>query len=66
MEGANLGLDMIFSRKSIRRYTQEQIPPEIVETLLRAAMAAPNTINNRDWAFVVVQKRELLDSIERW
>lgn len=63
MKGDNPGLDMIFTRKSIRQYTQEQISPEIVETLLRAAMAAPNTINNRDWAFVVVQERELLDRI---
>lgn len=63
MTESNPGLNMIFTRKSIRQYTQEDVSPELVETLLRAAMAAPNTINNRDWAFVVVRERELLDQI---
>lgn len=63
MENNLSGLDIIFTRKSIRKYTQQDVTNETVEVLLRAAMAAPNTVNNRDWAFVVVRDRELLDRI---
>ena len=34
-------IDVIMSRKSVRSYTQEAIPAEKVEILLKAAMAAP-------------------------
>lgn len=57
------GLEVIFTRKSIRRFTNEAVSQEDVETLLRAGMAAPNTINNRDWAFLVVRDREVLERI---
>ena len=34
-------LDVIFSRKSVRTYTDKAVSEEQVETLLKAAMAAP-------------------------
>lgn len=47
-------LETIFSRKSVRTYTDEPVSAEQVETLLRAAMAAPSGMNMQPWRFVVV------------
>ena len=47
-------VDNILSRKSVRSYTDEPLTPEQVETMLRAAMAAPSGMNIQPWRFVVV------------
>lgn len=56
-------LDNIAARTSIRAYTSEPVPDEMVETLLRAAMAAPSAMNRQPWEFVVVNDRATLDSL---
>ena len=56
-------MEAILTRRSIRRYTDEDVSAEQVETLLRAAMAAPSAIDNRDWAFVVVRDRQMVADI---
>lgn len=38
---AQSALDIIHARKSVRTYTDENVSEEQVETILRAAMAAP-------------------------
>ena len=38
-------LDNIFSRKSVRSYTDQPVSPQQVETILKAAMAAPSGMN---------------------
>jgi nitroreductase len=56
-------LDAIFTRRSIRRYTDEPIGDQHIETLLRAGMAAPSAGNQQAWEFVVIDDRALLDAI---
>ena len=51
-------LDNIHARKSVRSYTDEPVTPEQVETLLRAAMAAPTAVNKQPWHFVVVTDKQ--------
>lgn len=51
-------LDLIFQRRSIRRYTEEPITRDQVETILKAAMAAPSASNKQPWHFIVVTKQE--------
>ncbi|MBS3957022.1 MAG: nitroreductase family protein [Clostridiales bacterium] len=53
-------LDALMTRRSIRRYTGEPVLAEQVETMLRAAMAAPSAGNQQPWRFVVVTERETL------
>ena len=50
-------LDNIFSRKSVRSYTEETVTPQQVETMLRAAMSAPSGMNVQPWRFVVVTEQ---------
>ncbi len=56
-------LEAIFTRRSIRNFTDREIEPEKIETLLRAAMQAPSAHNKQPWQFVVINKRPLLDAI---
>ena len=61
----NEALNAIMSRRSIRSYEQRAVEPEQIETLLRAAMAAPSAGNRRPWRFVVVTRREQLDALSK-
>lgn len=56
-------IDNIMSRKSVRSYTSEPVPQEMVETLLRAGMAAPTAMNRQPWEFVVINDRDTLDKL---
>ena len=56
-------IDTIFSRRSIRSYTDEQVSEEDVKTLLEAAMAAPSASNRKPWHFIVVTERETLNRL---
>ena len=56
-------MQAIMSRRSIRKYEQRPVEPEIVEKLLRAAMAAPSAGNQQTWRFIVVTERARLDRL---
>lgn len=53
----------LYSRRSIRLYTSKQIPSNIVQDILRAAMCAPSAGNERPWHFIVVTDRSILNEI---
>lgn len=52
-------LDLIRKRRTIRRFADERVSEEQVETLLEMAMSAPNRLNKQPWHFVVIRDREL-------
>ena len=56
-------LDVIFSRKSVRSYTDQPVSDEQVETMLRAAMSAPTGMNVQPWRFVVVRDQAVKDKL---
>lgn len=60
---SDAALENIHNRKSVRQYTSEPVSEEQVETLLRAAMAAPSAVNFQPWRFVVLNDREQLDTL---
>ena len=47
-------MNSIFHRVSIRKFQDKPVEPEKIETLLRAAMAAPSARNQQPWEFYVV------------
>ncbi len=53
-------LDNIATRTSVRAYTSESVSEADIETLLRAAMAAPSAMNRQPWEFVVVNNPDTL------
>ena len=62
-ENSQAVLDNIHSRKSVRSYTDQDVTPEQVETLLKAAMAAPSGMNAQPWRFVVVREQATKDKL---
>lgn len=55
-------MEAILSRRSIRKFTSEQVPDEMITELLKAAMSAP-TATGEAWHFIVVKQRELLTGV---
>lgn len=47
-------LDAILSRRSIRKFLNKDIPMEIMEKILTAAIQAPSAKNQQPWKFIVV------------
>ena len=60
---ADVELENILSRKSVRSYTDQKLTPDQIETLLKAAMAAPSGSDIRPWSFVVLQDPSKYDAI---
>lgn len=58
-------LDAIYARRSIRKFTEESVSDEQIETLLKAAMAAPSATNAQPWRFVVTRDPERLATIRK-
>lgn len=53
----------ILNRKSVRAYTDRAVSREQLDTLLRAAMAAPTGRDMRPWKFVVIDNKEALAAL---
>jgi len=56
-------VEAILSRRSIRKYTSQKISSDLVEELIKAATAAPSANNSQPWHFVIINERQILDSI---
>jgi nitroreductase len=56
-------MEAILTRRSIRDYTKETVPPEIIQELLQAGMSAPSSKGLRPWHFLVIDNRRTLNKI---
>ena len=52
-------LARIAERRSVRQFSSEPVPHELVENAIRAAGTAPSGANQQPWTFVVVSDPEL-------
>lgn len=59
----NQAINNIMTRVSVREFTGEKISAEQIDTLLRAAMAAPSAINRQPWAFIVVTDEAIIERL---
>jgi nitroreductase len=59
----NPELNHLFSRRSVRAYQQRDVPDNLVNDLLEAAMAAPSAVAKDPWDFVIVRNRDMLSKI---
>ena len=61
--------EAINSRKTIREFTDESIPTNIIERIITAAFKAPTNDHMRDWHYIIVRDRsiaaKLLDIIPK-
>lgn len=55
--------DAITQRRTIRKYKQHKIPKDILKNLVNAARLAPSATNKQPLEYVVVDNKQLVDSI---
>ncbi|AWB11053.1 Nitroreductase [Thermodesulfobium acidiphilum] len=53
-------LEIIKSRRSVRKYKDKNVEPEKIDRLIEAAIWAPSAMNSQPWAFTVIQDRSTL------
>ncbi|MBN1580091.1 MAG: nitroreductase family protein [Anaerolineae bacterium] len=56
-------MNIIFERRSIRRYSNEPVSETDATSLLKAGMAAPSASNKKPWHFVTVIDRGKLEAL---
>jgi nitroreductase len=64
-KGTPDALTAILTRRSIRDYTPQPVPEELIRLLLEAAQAAPSAFNERSSEFVVVNDKKVLEEISQ-
>jgi nitroreductase len=62
-------LALIRSRRSIRRFRPDAIPPELIAQIIEAASWAPSASNRQDWFFTLISsdrlKQEMAETVQR-
>lgn len=57
--------ETLLNRRSIRKYKDQKISSQDINTMLKAAMYAPSAMNTQAWHFIViVDKSVLLNTLE--
>ncbi|MCM1365016.1 MAG: nitroreductase family protein [Faecalibacterium sp.] len=58
-------LQLMKNRRSIRKYTDEKIPKEKLDMILKAGLLAPSSKNIRPVEFIVVENRDMLNKLAK-
>ena len=45
-------------RRSVRHFSNKEIPIEVIENIIKTASTAPSGANKQPWTFCVVKSRE--------
>ncbi|GFD75997.1 MULTISPECIES: nitroreductase family protein [Tenacibaculum] len=56
-------IDNILTRRSIRKYTDQQVSKAQLDTVMKSALFAPSALNKQPWEVRVIQNQELLTEI---
>ena len=56
-------LDILYRRRSIRKYKATKLDPTTIRQLLKAALLSPSSRGFQPWQFVVVEDTELLKQL---
>lgn len=55
--------ETILGRRSVRSYADRKVEPNVLKTLLEAAVWAPTAMHKEPWGFVIVQNKDILKNI---
>ncbi len=55
--------ETVRNRRSIRRFTEQEVPQEDILTILEAARLAPSATNEQPWHFIVIRDKQLKNSM---
>ena len=57
--------NLIATRRSMRKFTEEKLTEEQKKTILRAALISPTAKNNRGWEFVAIDDPAVLEALSK-
>jgi nitroreductase len=55
--------ELIKTRRSIRKFTQEAVDGEVIDKIIEAGIWAPSGLNNQPWRFAVIKDNDLKQEI---
>jgi nitroreductase len=55
--------DLIKNRRSMRKFTNEELTQDEVVSLMKAALMSPSSKRSNCWQFVVVEDKEMLEHL---
>jgi nitroreductase len=58
-----MDMEEIFKRRSIRRFTGQDVEDNLVTKVLAAGMAAPSAGNQQPWQFIVIKNKEVRQNV---
>jgi nitroreductase len=58
-------VEVVLSRRSIRRYEQKEIPKDVLDKILDAGRQAPSAANKQPWHFIVVSDLEIKKKLSK-
>ena len=56
--------EALLKRRSVRKFTEEEVSQEMIEELLHAAMSGPSACNKKPWQFYVVKNKKKLEELK--
>ena len=56
-------LDILYNRRSTRKFNNDKIEEEVIHQLLRVALRSPSSKNSQPWEFIVVDDPDLLSQL---
>lgn len=63
MSDKNPVMEAIRKRRSVREFTGEEVPDQVVDAILESGSWAPSGKNNQPWKFAVIRDRGLKESL---
>ena len=57
--------EAIYNRRSVRKFKDQIISDEIIDELLKDAMAAPSACNKRPWEFYVIKNKKIQNTLKQ-
>lgn len=57
--------EALLKRRSIRKFTDQEVSLEDIETILHMAMSGPSAMNKKPWEFYVVTNQEKLAELRK-
>ena len=58
-------IDLLRTRRSIRKYAQKPIESKTVDVLVEALLRSPTSRNGKSWEFIVIDDQELLSKLSK-
>ena len=58
-------MQAILNRKSVRQYSEQEIPDEVIKNILEAGRLAPSWVNVQPWHFIVVKNQDTKDILSQ-